>query len=122
MKPETEKWLKLAGEDMKMSHAAWDLDIYAACVSHCEQAVEKVLKAGLVDKGVVFRKTHDLLELVQMLGLKLDADKMDFLAKLTDQYLPSRYGDVYVEYSREVAENYFESAKDLYQWLLRELT
>jgi len=34
---------------------------------HCQQAVEKCLKAVLVVKCVEFRKTHDLMELMQML-------------------------------------------------------
>lgn len=34
---------------------------------HCQQAVEKFLKAVLVKNDVVFRKTHDLIELMQVL-------------------------------------------------------
>jgi HEPN domain-containing protein len=33
---------------------------------HAQQAVEKGLKAALVSKGIVFRRTHDLLELCEL--------------------------------------------------------
>jgi HEPN domain-containing protein len=122
MKPETEAWLRLADQDIDMAEAAWERGHYPACVANCEQALEKLLKAGLVDRGVRFRKTHDLPELAGLLGLELDPEQMSFLAKLTEQYLPSRYGDVYIEYSRETAENYYKRTKDLYAWLRQRLT
>jgi len=122
MKPQAEAWLKLAAEDMKMAEAAWGFQYYSACISHCEQAIEKVLKGGLVEKGIEFRKTHDLPVLVDKLGLILDAMDMNFLAKLTEQYLPSRYGDVHIEYSPEMAENYFVTTKRIYGWLLQRLS
>lgn len=33
---------------------------------HCQQCIEKYLKALLISRGVVFPKTHDLLELHKM--------------------------------------------------------
>ena len=121
MKPETEKWLKLSDEDIGMAESALGQAYFSSCVAHCEQAIEKILKAGLVENQVAFRKTHDLPELARLSGLNLDREQLDFLAKLTEQYLPSRYGDVHIEYSVETAENYYESTKDLYRWLRQQL-
>jgi HEPN domain-containing protein len=111
MKPETERWLALANEDIDLAEISWRRTYYSACVAHCQQAIEKVLKAALVERGIRFRKTHDLPELADLLGLDIASEDLDFLAKLTDQYLPSRYGDVHVEYPPEMAENYLESTK-----------
>ena len=33
---------------------------------HAQQALEKILKAALVEQGVVFRRTHDLVELANL--------------------------------------------------------
>jgi len=33
---------------------------------HAQQTIEKGLKAALVSKGIVFRRTHDLLELCEL--------------------------------------------------------
>lgn len=122
MKDATEKWIELAEQDMGMADAAWSLRFYSACVAHCEQAIEKILKAGLAEREIQFRKTHDLLELARLWNLDLDDVQVDFLTKLTEQYLPSRYGDVHIEYSAEVAENYFVQTKGMYAWLRPQLS
>jgi len=122
MKAETEKWLTLAKQDMGMAEAAWEREYYSGCIARCQQAVEKLLKAGLVEEGIEFRKTHDLPELARLRGLNLTNEQMDVLAKLTEQYLPSRYGDVYTEFSRETAESYYVSTRDIFEWLLQQLT
>ncbi len=45
-----------------------DLDIADEVIGfHCQQAAEKLLKAILVARGVEFRRTHDLVELVDVL-------------------------------------------------------
>jgi HEPN domain-containing protein len=38
------------------------------CLFHCQQAVEKSLKAFLVWRDHPFRKTHDLVELARQCG------------------------------------------------------
>jgi HEPN domain-containing protein len=121
MKPETERWVQLAHGDMQMAEAAWERELYSPCLFHCQQAIEKALKAGLVEAGAEVPKTHDLVGLAGRLKLNLDAEQKDFLGRLTEQYIPTRYGDVWVEYPRDVAENYFEAAKGMYAWLLQQL-
>ena len=120
MKPETERWLEIAAEDMGVAEVAWEREYYASSLFHCQQAIEKVLKAGLVERGETVPKIHDLPDLVHRLGLTLDHQDMDFLGRLTEQYIPTRYGDVRVEYPRQVAENYLKTTKRLYSWLLQQ--
>jgi len=40
--------------------------LHAAAVYHCQQAAEKMLKAWLTDREVIFPKTHDLELLVHL--------------------------------------------------------
>jgi HEPN domain-containing protein len=117
MEPETENWLKIAEEDMTVAQAAWDIGLYSPCIYHCQQAIEKAMKAALVENGLTFPKTHDLLRLADILGLDLDRDQRE-----TDQYNPTRYGDVRIEYPPDVAENYFETTKRMYSWLRQQLS
>ncbi|MGQ9627678.1 MAG: HEPN domain-containing protein [Anaerolineae bacterium] len=49
---------------------------------HCQQCVEKYLKAFLVQRGITFPKTHDLLEL-QKLCLSEDPS-FEFIGDLLD--------------------------------------
>lgn len=62
---------------------------------HCQQAVEKLLKARLVDLGVNYPKTHNLQTLVELLeaqGKQLPADlaEVDLLTPFATIY---RYED-----------------------------
>jgi len=62
---------------------------------HCQQAVEKLLKARLVDLGVNYPKTHNLQTLVELLenhGKQLPADLAD-LDRLTPYATLYRYED-----------------------------
>jgi HEPN domain-containing protein len=122
MKPETGRWLEIARGDMGMAEAAWERELYSPCVFHCQQAIEKALKAGLVETGAVVPKIHDLVDLASRLKLDLDAEQKDFLGRLTEQYIPTRYGDVWIEHPRDVAENYLETTKRIFSWLLQQLS
>ena len=57
------------GQDLAAARAlSHDLNIADDIIGfHCQQAVEKFLKAVLVQHNVVFRKTHDLIELISLL-------------------------------------------------------
>ena len=62
---------------------------------HCQQAVEKLLKARLADLGVNYPKTHNLLTLVELLedqGKQLPSDLTD-LDQLTPYATIYRYED-----------------------------
>ncbi len=61
---------------------------------HAQQAVEKALKAVLADRGVVFRRTHDIAELLDLLqdsGLP-GPPHADHLDELNPYAVEMRYG------------------------------
>jgi HEPN domain-containing protein len=121
MKRDTERWVRRAEEDMGMADAGWERGYSSACVFHCQQAVEKLLKASLIEKTGQYPKIHDLPRLARKLVLGLSEEQMRFLAKLSEMYIPTRYEDEWVEIPVETAENYYRDAKDLYLWLLQQL-
>lgn len=60
---------------------------------HAQQTFEKGLKAVLVSRGVVFRRTHDLLELCELAtihGLAVPCE-LDLLARLAPYAVEFRY-------------------------------
>jgi len=65
MKPVTEEWVGKAHGDMSV--AEWEMKarepVYDAVCFHAQQCVEKLLKAIIVEKGVGFPYTHDLIKL-----------------------------------------------------------
>jgi HEPN domain-containing protein len=69
MKPLTREWARKAENDFKVAgqilRRRKDIVPDAACF-FCQQCVEKYLKARLVESGVSFRRTHDLLLLLRL--------------------------------------------------------
>jgi HEPN domain-containing protein len=71
---------------------------------HCQQAVEKYLKALLITRGIWFPKTHDIERLVRLLPVK-DRPQLstDEQAALTDYATQTRYPGGYEPISLEEA-------------------
>ena len=67
MKPTTREWVKKAENDFKVASLILrrrkDLVPDAACF-FCQQCIEKYLKARLLEAGITFPRTHDLLQLL----------------------------------------------------------
>ena len=66
----TREWVRCAEEDFDVSAALMRRRTKTAANSigfHCQQCVEKYLKAVLAARGIVFPKTHDLIELDALL-------------------------------------------------------
>ena len=72
---------------------------------HCQQAVEKFLKAFLISNGIETKRTHNIEYLLAECG-DIDSDFMDIDPKeLTDFGVDARYpGDMYLPSSEETIE------------------
>ncbi|MBF0202460.1 MAG: HEPN domain-containing protein [Desulfamplus sp.] len=93
MKDETKVWLKYSTENFDSANILLKSKLYNPCLQNVQQSVEKALKALLIEKGTHFRKTHDILELKNVLKtlnieVDLSEDDCDFLNSI---YLPSKY-------------------------------
>jgi HEPN domain-containing protein len=82
---ETKAWLRKAATDLRAAQhgLAAPPPLLDDAAFHCQQAVEKCLKAFLMWHGVPFRKTHSLEELGEQC---LDLDTT--LMKLVDRAVP----------------------------------
>lgn len=69
MKPQTVEWVEKAGGDWnaanQLNRVRNDPNYDGVCF-HCQQCVEKYLKARLVEAGMSFARTHYLLVLHQL--------------------------------------------------------
>ena len=93
MKDETKKWLDYADENLRSAKLLFDNELFNPCLQNVQQAVEKMLKAVLVELATKLKKTHSINELVTILaenGLNVDIteDERDLLDSI---YLPSKY-------------------------------
>jgi HEPN domain-containing protein len=67
MKPTTREWVKKAEDDFKVASQIIRRrkgTVPDAACFHCQQCVEKYLKARLLEAGITFSRTHDLLQLL----------------------------------------------------------
>jgi len=93
MKDETSKWLEYAGENLQSAYVLLNSGLFNPCLQNAQQAVEKMLKAVLVEFSIKFKKTHSINELVTMLAKNgLDVNLSEEESELLDSiYLPSKY-------------------------------
>lgn len=90
-------WLKKAGRDLRFSTAALTLEeqFFDEIVFHCQQSVEKSIKAFLATHKEPFGKTHDIGELLLSVS-KIDIELAQLLdsAKILSKYAVAiRYPD-----------------------------
>jgi len=126
MKDDTRRWLEYAEENLKSARVLFDSHLYNPCLQNVQQAIEKALKSLLVEHSIRVLKSHNISELVGLLGqhkVKIDISKED--CELFDSvYLPSKYPLMSVlpdfvpdkaicHKCMAIAENVFESVKKL---------
>jgi HEPN domain-containing protein len=105
---ETRRWLEIVRKDLR--RARKDLDSpppdAESAMFHCQQAVEKAMKAFLVCHNVPFTKTHDLANLGnQCIGLDQSLRPLVLqVASLTDYAVEYRYPSELAEPTIEQAE------------------
>jgi len=76
-----QQWLVKAEGDLAAAEilATSEMRDYSTCAFHCQQATEKFLKAYLVRHQIEFRKTHDLDQLLGLVG-QAEPDLQEALA------------------------------------------
>ena len=88
---------------------------------HCQQAVEKFLKAYLVFSGIHFEKIHDLWKLAKLASEK-DKKILEFekeLKALNAYYIESRYPSDAAAYSRKECRESLRDATEITQHILK---
>ena len=60
MKDETKIWLKYANENLRSAKLLLESGLFNPCLQNVQQAVEKWLKALIVDASLRLRKIHSI--------------------------------------------------------------
>ena len=100
-------WWRKALDDLEVARRVADLPF--ACCFHCQQAVEKAIKALLVLHQIDFRKLHDIGQLVRLLQASPSvppAARIEGLESLTRYAVVARYppGDASPQEARRALE------------------
>lgn len=85
---------------------------------HCQQSIEKALKAYLDSKNIKFPKTHDL-EILLSKCIEKDStfEQIEYVTSLTVYAIESRYDEI-VQISQEEMEDIIAKTEDALDFIL----
>ena len=88
----------------------------------CNLAIEKILKAKVEEiSDKTPPKTHNLRYLLRLSNLEPDEKTFEFISKLSDVSIVTRYphdfGELQRVYNQEVARRYLSETKEVFQWI-----
>ncbi len=120
MKEETSEWLRVAEHDMAAAAGLENLELWPGAAYFCQQAVEKLLRALLVEQDRDPPRIHDLVELADLARIALSHDQRLFLTRLSDHAVRSRYPGA--EYGETHVRSLVRETQEFYIWLRNKLT
>jgi len=114
---EIKQWIIKADHDLGTAKITYfNIPEYLDTVTfHCQQAVEKYLKAYLIFLSISFRLTHDLVYLLELISQK-DSDFGEFydlISELQGYAVEVRYPKETIYLSEEKVENSIILAKNM---------
>jgi len=117
-----EQWLEKAKYDIETAEVMLGAGRYVYVLFFCQQAVEKHIKAIIVDRTKQAPpKLHNLIALSDRVGLDLDKERADLMRALTDYYIDSRYPEISggqdEGLDRRLAEDFMRKTEELLRWL-----
>jgi len=129
MKKQVEDWILLADKDLNAAELIIkeNYSLTNIVAFHCQQSIEKYLKAFIIEEGLSLVKTHDLIKLNGMINeikdLGINENK---LMILNEVYIDSRYpGELGLipngMPTREQAHEFIEYAKEIKTIICNEL-
>jgi HEPN domain-containing protein len=122
VKPETLNWLKSADYDLESARFMLKSDRFLYVVFLCHLTLEKTFKALVCESSPdPAPRTHDLIYLVKRTGIGLTSQNLEFIGKINNASIPTRYPEdiqeAIKEYNREIATAYLEKTEEVVSWL-----
>jgi len=120
------RWITKAENDLKaVKHLLAFEDSPTDVISfHCQQSVEKYLKAYLTLAGVRVKRTHDL-DTILYLCIKEDKDFKELdseeISNLTFYAVEIRYPEEYIELTIGEVEKLYETARTVREFVIKKV-
>ncbi|PKN29305.1 MAG: hypothetical protein CVU64_08840 [Deltaproteobacteria bacterium HGW-Deltaproteobacteria-21] len=124
VRPDTRNWIAMAEYDLETARHMLAAGRYPYVVFMCHLSLEKMLKAHVTEATQsVPAKSHDLIYLLKKSGLALSSDHIDFIGKINNASIPTRYPDdlqrMIGQYPEQIARDYLTQTEEVLEWLKR---
>ncbi|MBC8521869.1 MAG: HEPN domain-containing protein [Methanomicrobia archaeon] len=119
MKKEVKNWLEQAEHDVEVAEYNLKGNMLDAAAFYSQQAAEKALKSLYISKFNELWKVHDLVRIAKR--IQAPTKIVELCAKITPAYSTTRYPDVGKEYGRGDVEEILRSAKEVLEWVKKNL-
>jgi HEPN domain-containing protein len=122
MRRDAKNWLASADYDIETANHMLATGRYLYVIFMCHLALEKTLKAIAAEaQQKPPPRTHDLLYLVNLGSVNLSQEHSDFIGKINNASIPTRYPEdlakAITAFPKQVAENYLATTKEVLEWL-----
>ena len=116
---EGERWAAQADYDLSVAQLLYQQEVYRYCVFFCHLALEKRLKAMIVEYADVAEppRIHNLIDLADIVGIDLPNEYEMFLGSLSKQSVLARYPQSLDEYTEDIATPTLSRTMEVYEWL-----
>ena len=126
MKRQVANWLNSAQYDLEVARHMYESGRYIYTIFFCHLALEKALKAKAQEvTGKLPPKTHNLRYLLKLCGLEVADDVFEFLSKLSDVSVPTRYpedfGKILAAYNKRAVSEYVDKTNEVFEWIKKSL-
>lgn len=124
MKEETKLWFEQAEENISDAMYLYKGSRYSATVYFCHQALEKILKACIIEfKNKIPPKIHQLDKLAHDTSLKFSKESLEKLAETTRHFWRIRYPDfrAFVYTDKKIVDPTYQFTLKIYQWIKKKL-
>lgn len=117
-----EYWKYHASYDIETAESLFKSGKYPYCLFFSHLALEKILKALVVQTaGQHAPYTHDLVRLAKLTKIALAEKQLDQLAVINEFNIEARYPEwqkeFYKKATKKYAEKHLKVSKNLYSWL-----
>ena len=110
-------WLNRAFGDLRIAQRYEPGDYYEDLCFHCQQSVEKAVKAVLIHREIAFIKTHEIKLLLNLLPDDLFKPISDReMAEITEYAVSTRYPGDFEPLAEEDWKRALETAKKILNW------
>lgn len=122
---DVEGWLAYAEADLRAAEHLFESEDFMACAFHCQQAIEKLLKAIIVSEtGERPPYLHNLRLLVEQVStISIPDNIVDKLISIEPHYIGTRYPGVVDRevYDRETGQQVLSDTREVYKWFRSKL-